>query len=630
MRRTRLWLDSVMSPRRRILESATKNAETAIRYRQAAEEQVSASENQLQAMRANLRGSEELSEMIRKRSIEIRSEFPDLLKYIATRTKGIVEHIAMLEQKVATLRRKDPRLQDEEQRLKDEEQRLQDEEQRLSAEEQRLKDDWQRLKDADTALLNEKQRLQEAIAEVEKRTAQQKSLSDDLRLHWPWLDYDVTRLDNESRCFAPVSGRAPAPSSVDWGTTNDVYAFISDVAALSGDKIARNALKTELLTTAVRRLAQLDLSPQAGGQTTCFVGERGGGKSHTLKLIVAAAAEKFRNVVPVYLDYSGYNNAVTPLPLPSALVEEALARRGVTLESPLNNMKDVQKALRDRGLRLLLVVDELDQAYQALDETVAGKLRIESFSLLLQELNDIGSSQTGEIVAYVCGSSGSLPLLISGRKDNEDLCKRFAMMKYAIDLDGHKYRQRHLPSTWITSEEEFVETLKALHPTASEPAMRAKAREFAIIYGCNLRTLRNLRFDAKETPKFDWGLRADDAKQKYANIIKPLDAKLCDVNKDLLDLLAKALKSPTPNFENIDVFSMMKGLKRDEVIGVTGVQHLQSIDILCELSWYAGSVQNPEAELFPSSALSLLVDQEPDLAKPARTVVERARSAFKL
>ena len=52
-----------------------------------------------------------------------------------------------------------------------------------------------------------------------------------------------------------------------------------------------------------------------------------------------------------------------PLPLPSALIEEALGLRGVSIDRDIDDMKDVQQMFRKLNLRLLLV-DELEQAYQ--------------------------------------------------------------------------------------------------------------------------------------------------------------------------------------------------------------------------------------------------------------------------
>ena len=78
------------------------------------------------------------------------------------------------------------------------------------------------------------------------------------------------------------------------------------------------------------------------------------------------------------------------------------------------------------------------------------------------------------------------------------------MLEYAIDLNITKYPQRHLPSTWVKSEDEFVAMVQALHPSHSGVELRKSARALAVVYCCNLRTLRNPRFDSKLGLKFEW------------------------------------------------------------------------------------------------------------------------------
>ena len=427
----------------------------------------------------------------------------------------------------------------------------------------------------------------------------------------------VSRHNNPLRCFATISGQQPV-GTVDWtAKTRDVYSFIEDVTS---DKIARNALKDELLSTVVRRIVHLNREPAPGGNTTCFVGERGGGKSHTLMLLVEAAAKKLPNVVPVYIDYSGYTDVSKPLPLPSALIEEVLGLRGVSLDRDIDDMKDVQHVFRKLNLRLLVVLDEFEQVYQKGGEASAARVR--SFSKLLQELNDIGNSHTGE--------SWSLPLLITARKE-ASLEKRFPMLEYAIDLNSTKYPQRHLPSIWVKSEDEFVAMVQALHPSQSGVELRKSARALAVVYGCNLRTLRNYRFDSKLGLKFEWGVRADDAKEAYRHVIEPLDDALRTANKDLLQALRAALYSNDfdGSIDAIDVFNKMVGLSKDQVMAVLkDVKHWRTVDLLCELSWYSGSIHGHHSKLYPNSVLSLLVEGDPHVTDNALRFIQLRLGKF--
>mgnify|MGYP003352144539 CR=1 FL=1 len=63
----------------------------------------------------------------------------------------------------------------------------------------------------------------------------------------------------------------------------------------------------------------------------------------------------FSNIVGVYIDFAAHTDMRKPLPLPSSLIEEALAHRGIVTARPIADMKEVMTLFRERDLRLMLL-----------------------------------------------------------------------------------------------------------------------------------------------------------------------------------------------------------------------------------------------------------------------------------
>jgi hypothetical protein len=304
---------------------------------------------------------------------------------------------------------------------------------RLSKTDERLqKDDEARLAVAKADLKDEEARLKDATADV-------KDAEEHLELllrHRPWWQFDVSDPDNPSGCCAPRPGQ---PSGHEWKfnpDTEDVnhwFPFIERYGV-----VARTSLKTDLLRLVLDRLMLLVVSSMKGMDTACVTGERGGGKTHTLRLLTRAIADEFPDkVLPVYIDYSKYTTMADPVPLPSTLIEVALAQRGYRTEEPMGMMVALD-IISKLDLRLVLFVDEFETLFQHHKDVTPSALRIASFNAVESELNAIGNEQTGRCVAYLCGSSGSLPELISCRRNNAQLVTLYPMLQYAIDLNGSK------------------------------------------------------------------------------------------------------------------------------------------------------------------------------------------------
>jgi hypothetical protein len=376
--------------------------------------------------------------------------------------------------------------------------------------------------------------------------------------------------------------------------------------------VARTSLKTDLLRLVLDRLMLLVVSSMKGMDTACVTGERGGGKTHTLRLLTRAIADEFPDkVLPVYIDYSKYTTMADPVPLPSTLIEVALAQRGYRTEEPMGMMVALD-IISKLDLRLVLFVDEFETLFQHHKDVTPSALRIASFNAVESELNAIGNEQTGRCVAYLCGSSGSLPELISCRRNNAQLVTLYPMLQYAIDLNGSKYPQVHLSGAWHRDEQQFIGMVQAL--TDSNRVITPEgARALVVMYGCNLRMITKAvgKGSGSVQFKYHWHVRAAEDKRKYQDIIAAIDVRMVEVNSELLKKLKAAIRSGS--LASVNTFDL-RGIPAEEVMRLIGVENMPALDLLCDRSWYAGTAHCAGGTLYPASALTLLMECDPDTA----------------
>ena len=507
---------------------------------------------------------------------------------------------------------------------------LQDEEVRLERELKFIERTQNHFRDEEVSL----ERAVNALARAQKTVE-----IEEARLQWlnaqyverarPWLTsdgnriqpkHDVSSMKNESGCFAPRLCARDPPSPVQrsqW--VSDPYSFVDDVAASHGVKVVRNEVTSTLLRLAVRRLVFLSIDNENGANTRCIVGERGGEKSHLLKVLVASVAAKLPNVVPVYIDSSRNARGTGPLVVPSTLIQEALMLRDVY--EPIGNMNEALLALAKHNLSAFIVVDEVDAAYESIPEGADQRHRIRSFGDLQAELSVIANSDTGRCVAYLCGSSVTLPQLIAR---DPSLEPSYPMLKYLKAPSVTKYLRTWVPSSWTSTEAEYMALLKALHPRVD--VTRDLARSTAIVYGCNLRVLSNWRNHASRDLTYRRDELRDEVRESFADVITAVDGLLIQKNANLINSVRAALAAAKPSIANIDVFSRLQGLGHKELLRKLDSDQMRRLLVLSNKGWYSGTGHDDNL-LYPASLLLLVVENTPGTEKPADRLVSRVGDA---
>ncbi|KJE94128.1 hypothetical protein CAOG_04815 [Capsaspora owczarzaki ATCC 30864] len=154
-----------------------------------------------------------------------------------------------------------------------------------------------------------------------------------------------------------------------------------------------------------------------GAATRTLVGAKGIGKTATCMTFIKAAASLWPNVIPVYLNYTGIQAQTHPLVDEHGGLNSVLRAlkvpddanfqvgQGQPAHAALLNFLDAH------GLRMLLIVDELDEGYRFATR--------DSFAATLAGFQVFGNSTEGLVAVVLCGSSATLPSLICGDQETE-------------------------------------------------------------------------------------------------------------------------------------------------------------------------------------------------------------------
>jgi len=102
--------------------------------------------------------------------------------------------------------------------------------------------------------------------------------------------------------------------------------------------------------------------------------------------------------------------------------------------------------LQKYNLRLVIIVDELDQLYQAEPGNFP---RLHD---VLANLTRLGDQKSGRAFTVMCGSSAHLPSLIRAEKNPASLAA-FPMLDGAPDLNGDKFKTKGISSSLPTDLE---------------------------------------------------------------------------------------------------------------------------------------------------------------------------------
>jgi hypothetical protein len=219
---------------------------------------------------------------------------------------------------------------------------------------------------------------------------------------------------------------------------------------------AHQALLGTLVSHA-SRLASGSFTGVNGGPCRTLVGARGIGKTAILRAFAHVAASAFPSVVTLYVSCAGLrdtDSSFREAGLPG-LIEAAAAARGTA--APLG-AGGVGAALRARGLRLLLLLDEVDELYTVSAAEPALCARVLE---TLGRLGSLGDGFSGQFGVLLCGSSSSTYSLVCGGAPG--LGEWFPLLKQgAPDLNSDKYSCLVVPSSPCTAVGEVALMLAAL------------------------------------------------------------------------------------------------------------------------------------------------------------------------
>eukprot|EP01033_Poteriospumella_lacustris_P004726 gene4726-3387_t len=152
---------------------------------------------------------------------------------------------------------------------------------------------------------------------------------------------------------------------------------------------------------------------QSGTCCSTLLGAKGIGKTECLLNFMHLANKIVANVIVVYVDFTGVgsDDSILRNESLSATLCREVRKFGVHVvasdpENPLPLVYRLLEALQWSGLRLLLLVDDLDQLYRC-------TLQPQTLISTLGELCAIGAQRTGSISVMLCGSSAMMENLIS-------------------------------------------------------------------------------------------------------------------------------------------------------------------------------------------------------------------------
>lgn len=335
-----------------------------------------------------------------------------------------------------------------------------------------------------------------------------------------------------------------------------------------------------------------------GAQSNVLVGERGVGKSNTLKRAALLVGQRHPDVLSMYAAYSSF------LGPPSAMIRDALATRAVAVPAAAT-LEDMLQLLERHNLFAVLIGDEFDQLYKRAESDREALAVVREFSAL-------GCSARGRVSPILCGSSGNLPLLVSGKgATDEFLGRKFPLSKVTPDMNGSKFESIHCGNSRfsaIISNRilDFYFPVDTLSPGNSEKARRL------VYFFCdsNFRRIEKLsKGELTTTCRYQWGIRSSSVPlDDHQRLITAMDTGLYEANQELLKPIeqAQSLNELVAAIAAVDWVTQVTGLSRDALakIRTTHRAELSVIQDLVDKGWYNASPQL--ATVYPGTAAFLL------------------------
>jgi hypothetical protein len=266
-------------------------------------------------------------------------------------------------------------------------------------------------------------------------------------------------------------------------------------------KVTKNHFVTDFhkgiygeLADMCRALCQDRYQEKTGMFTKVLPGPRGVAKTTCLRNFVTAAPLLAPKVVSYFFSVSS-----------AGAVPEKVLSAGtlckLVLDELFENPKEISlgegaqdilvRNLVERSLRLVLVVDEVDQLFKAKESNV----KFFDFAYKsLSELASLGNSTCGRLMIILSGSSSRLSTFIKGTKQDltKDELEDFPILSMQLNMNNNRYK---LLRVVLPKPDSIHNALAILHPSETlmrksfEEEQKRKARAKMFVHGCNSRNL---------------------------------------------------------------------------------------------------------------------------------------------
>jgi hypothetical protein len=228
---------------------------------------------------------------------------------------------------------------------------------------------------------------------------------------------------------------------------------------------AAHAALLQHLAVHARQLAAGGFVGTTGAACGVLVGARGSGKTTVLRAFAAVAASAFPGLIALYVSGEGVDDVGSPLRAAGLrdLIAAAARSRGVNVQ----HAGGLEAGLQQAGLRVLVIVDEVDDLYRvSLDEAHAAVRG--NVVATLGKLAHMAGHAAGLYGVLLCGSSSSTYHLLCG--PTLHLQDKFPLVTRGVpDMNSTKMPRIRLPLASCSASGEVAGMLAALAQLSAPP-----------------------------------------------------------------------------------------------------------------------------------------------------------------
>ncbi len=203
----------------------------------------------------------------------------------------------------------------------------------------------------------------------------------------------------------------------------------------------------KLMEFLLQHLEGLSLGyPTNGVHARTLVGAKGTGKSTLLRHFVEVVEALHPEVVAAYVTCTDSGTEHLLLPVARHLVHLNIIDSHSSVDAAVDGSKLhdlIMQSLYEKGKKLLLVVDEMDQLYRCIPQDAATFIPARRSLSSLASLGDRGGSVCAVLL---CGSSAVLPLLITANGSRDlGIVSEYPTVRGAPNFNGQKCSVFRLP-----------------------------------------------------------------------------------------------------------------------------------------------------------------------------------------